>query len=58
MMQFAFVKNTISQVNSFCETLTDANALKSWIIGTIYPIYIKELINSSTETILHDIPQI
>ena len=31
---------------------------KSQIIGAMDSTYIKELINSSTETILHDIPQI
>ena len=46
------------QVNSIREIFAVENPLKSQIIGAIEPIYIKELINSSTESILHDKQQI
>ena len=48
----------IQQLHYFHETITVENALKSHIIGAIDSVYIKELINSSTETILHDISKI
>ena len=41
----------------FHETNTNKNVLKSQIIGAMESVCIKELINSSNETILYNIPQ-
>ena len=45
------------QLHYFHKILAVENTPKSHIIGAINTKYIKDLINSSTETILYDIPQ-
>ena len=48
----------IQQLNHFHKILTVEYTLKSQIIGALDSTYIKELINSSTETILYRISKI
>ena len=44
-------------IKHFHEIIAVENVLKSQIIGAIDSVYIKERINKSTETILHDTPK-
>ena len=46
------------KLNLSCETAVIESAIKSQIVAAINPIYLKELKNSTTETIEHTISQI
>ena len=54
-MLYAFCEKRNKKFKHFPETIAVENVVKSQIIEAIESIYIKELINTSTETSLHDI---